>query len=592
MYIEIAQGTPRHRNVLIEKGDLANYIQPETPLYRSVYLYDEAAKAIIAEAGTVSQYYGERYIDKIIIDIDKGDNSNEETLRRALVCVHTLEDAGLHPASSIQPYFSGTGYHLIILNEVFNFAPSENLAYTVKQTMTKLLPGIDDMVYIRTAIYRVAHTVNKKTGLYKIPLSMKELMHKKPEEIMELAKTPRLEFPYQELVGDGELEEYIITESPKFKEFSKTVENNKVVPCIQKMLTLGPQSGCRNNTVMRVASHFRRNGIPSEYTKVAMLHWNDNSLDESIVIDKVEKTYNRGYQYGCNDELMVKHCQTKCIYFKHKDYTIDVKSASDLQSEFHERMTTNFSGRIINLGEMFNLPKEIDVTIYPGELVTIFGPTGSSKTTFAQNIALGVDFANNCIRQEWQIPTLFLSLELSAWYMHRRHLQIVSGLTKDEVTENYQAVYKAHKDKLSHLVIQTIAPTLEQIQSKIRTLQPAVVIVDYIDLVETNRRGEYEQIKYISHTLSNMAVNMDVIIIQISQVAREYSRNEVLDLYAGKGSGAIENASRKVIGLNGQASSTLKKVRLYKNTDGELFEAEIEWKPSFRLRKVTDTWDT
>ena len=78
---------------------------------------------------------------------------------------------------------------------------------------------------------------------------------------------------------------------------------------------------------------------------------------------------------------------------------------------------------------------------------------------------------------------------------------------------------------------------------------------------------------------------MDIIIIQISQVSREYSRNEVLDLYAGKGSGAIENASRKVIGLNGQSDKTDREVRLFKNTDGELFDCNIEWTPTFRMRR-------
>ena len=81
-------------------------------------------------------------------------------------------------------------------------------------------------------------------------------------------------------------------------------------------------------------------------------------------------------------------------------------------------------------------------------------------------------------------------------------------------------------------------------------------------------------------------MNNDLIIIQISQVAREYSRNEVLDLYAGKGSGAIENASRKVIGLNGQPNKTTRAVRLFKNTDGELFDTKIEWTPNFRMRRV------
>ena len=137
-------------------------------------------------------------------------------------------------------------------------------------------------------------------------------------------------------------------------------------------------------------------------------------------------------------------------------------------------------------------------------------------------------------------------------------------------------------------MVQTISPTLDKIAEKVRELEPSLVIVDYIDLVDTpsSYRGEYEKIKYISHGLSNMAVNNDMIVIQISQVSREYSRNEVLDLYAGKGSGAIENASRKVIGLNGQSNSASRAVRLFKNTDGELFDTEVEWTPSFRLRRT------
>ena len=257
-----------------------------------------------------------------------------------------------------------------------------------------------------------------------------------------------------------------------------------------------------------------------------------------------------------------------------------------MQEELAERLTTDFSGKTINLGRALGL--DVESTIYPGELVTIFGPTGSNKTTFAQNLALGVDFVNNRIVKDWQIPTLFLSLELSSWYMHRRHLQVVANKSKDEVNDNYERLYNMHKDELEHIMVQTISPTLDKIYEKVRELQPQLVIVDYIDLVDTpvSYRGEYEKIKYISHGLSNMAVNNDLIVIQISQVSREYSRNEVLDLYAGKGSGAIENASRKVIGLNGQPKSSIRQVRLFKNTDGELFDTAVEWQPSFRLRRT------
>ena len=41
-----------------------------------------------------------------------------------------------------------------------------------------------------------------------------------------------------------------------------------------------------------------------------------------------------------------------------------------------------------------------------------------------------------------------------------------------------------------------------------------------------------------------------------------------------------------MIGLNGQANSSKKTLEVLKNTDGELFKTELEWQPSFRLRRT------
>ena len=584
-YIEIAQGSPRNRGSLIPKKDLLKYINPEEPLFRSIYLYDKPAYEYAQNNGGLKNYFGKRAIDNIILDIDKGSSSNEHTRQKAIAMVVRLEEFDVSH-KSIQCYFSGSGYHISIPNSCFNFASSDNVHYIVKNTIAKIFPEVDSSIFMRTGIYRVAHTINLKTNLYKIPIDVKELFDL-DLDLLELAKKNRLGYPYQERLGDGELEEYVVKEAPRMQQAQKSVSEPKdVVPCVQRMLNIGPQEGNRNQTLMRIASHCSRHGIPSQYAKAMALHWNNNSLDKNEVIEKVEYTYNRGYRYGCQDSIMNEHCQTRCIYFKRKDYLIDVKNAEDLQADLTSRLTTDFSGRTIDVGKALGIPA--DCSIYPGELVTVFGPTGSGKTTFAQNLVLGVDFDKDNINVDSQIPCLYLSLELSAWYMHRRNMQIVSGLDKDQVTNNYEEIYKLHKDKLNHIVIQTIAPNLDQIQQKIRELQPAVVVVDYIDLISTNGRymGEYEQVKQVSHYLSNLAVNMDIIIIQISQVSRNYSREERLDLYAGKGSGAIENASRKVIGLNGQANSDTKEVSMLKNTDGELFDTELVWQPSFRLRRT------
>lgn len=583
-YIEIAKGIPNNRGIIIPVETLGSYVKNE-PLYRSVYLYDDTAVEYVTEKGSLKDFFGIRYIDKIPIDIDKQGNTDEKTLDILRSVILELEEADIG-CGSFQSYFSGSGYHLILAGSLFNFKPGNDLPYIVKQTLKKLVPNIDSSIYMRTGIYRVQHTLNKKTNLFKIPLTRDEVMNLDAKEIISMAKESRLDFKYNVLQADGELEHTIVTEVPDIKIINKTSEPNKIVPCVQSMLNKGASEGSRHITAMRIISHFKRHGIPSHYAKVCMLHWNNKSMNESKIMEMVENVYNRNYKYGCQDTVMKEHCKTQCMFFERKDYLIDIKSSDEMQGELHERLTTDFSGKTIDLGRALGIDKES--VIYPGELVTIFGPTGSNKTTFAQNLALGVDFVNDKIVKEWQIPTLFLSLELSSWYMHRRHIQIVSGKSKEQVNNDYDNLYDYHNQELEHIMVQTISPTLDKIADKVRELQPALVIVDYIDLVDTpvSYRGEYEKIKYISHGLSNMAVNNDMIVIQISQVSRDYSRNEVLDLYAGKGSGAIENASRKVIGLNGQSNSKTRAVRLFKNTDGELFDTEVEWTPSFRLRRV------
>ncbi len=590
MFVELAIGSPSKRGTLVPLDDFWDIVYEqgkEQAVYRSVYMYDEDAVKFIKTNGTVKNFLGTRYIDNVPIDIDRAQNTDEYTLQQTQFVMDYLFKELSIKEGNYAIYFSGTGYHIDISAECFGFKPSESLPYIVKATMLNLIDDIktDPAVYTRTALIRVAHSLNQKSSLYKIPLTLQEL-YTNHKNIVKLAQDRRLDHGVEELWGEGHLEKKIVNEVPRVRSMQKVNEPSNVVNCVQTLYNKGPQQGSRNHSLLRIASHFRRNGIPSDATKASLLHWNNNQLNPQIVIDKVESTYNYGYKYGCQDELLASVCNPKCVYYKNKDYLVDIKTSGDLQSELEQRLESDFTGKMIPLAEMFGMEGK-DCNIYPGELVTIFGPTGANKTALAQNIALGYDFYNDEIKQEWQIPTLFLSLELSGWYMHRRNQQIVAGMSKDDVTANYKYVGDTYNKYLEHLNLQTVAPTPDMIQKTIRDLQPNLVVVDYIDLVEVPRgvSGEYEQVRYISHFLSNLAVNLDIIIIQISQVAREYSRNQILDIYAGKGSGAIENASRKVIGINGKQDSKDKTVSLFKNSDGDLFDVELEWTPSFRLRR-------
>ena len=588
LYHEIAIGSPRNRGLLIPEEQVIDVLLKKgrnEAVYKSLYLYDEEGKEYHKIKKTFKDFLGKRYIKNVLIDIDKSQNTDDYTLNKTKSVLFELEELGVQQRS-YQIYFSGTGYHVEISGEVFNYPQGDNdLPFIVKETMNNLFSDIDLAVYNRTSIYRCENTLNQKSNLYKIPLSHEQLQICTPQDIMKNAQS-QSSIALEPIWGDGELEDKVIREVPKVRILQSNAEPTNIVPCVQKMYKLGPEEGSRNNTLMRIASHFFRHGIPSEAAKAALLHWNNNQLQDSVIIKKVEDTYSGGYKYGCKDVLMEKHCQPNCIHYKRKDYLVDVKSSDELQTELASRLETDFSGRVIDLAKLFGV-EDKDATIYPGELVTIFGSTGANKTALAQNIVLGYNAEDDEIKREAQVPTLFLSLELSGFVMHRRNLQIVSGTSKDEVVKNYQKLYEYHKEELSHIIMQSVSPTIQQIQEKIKQLQPKCVVIDYIDLVDVpyNKRGEYEKLNYISHSLSNIAVNDDIIIIQISQVSRDYSRNQIMDLYAAKGSGAIENASRKVIGITGSSETADKKMSIYKNSDGDLFEVELQWTPSFRLKK-------
>ena len=159
-YIEIAKGTPFNRGIIIPTNRLSNHLGEE-PVYRSVYLYDETAFEYVKENGSLKNFFGVRYIDKIPVDIDKQDRSDDRTLDILRGIILELEDADIG-CGSFQSYFSGSGYHLILSGDLFNFQPGNDLPFIVKQTMKKLMPDIDSSIYMRTGIYRLQHTPNQK----------------------------------------------------------------------------------------------------------------------------------------------------------------------------------------------------------------------------------------------------------------------------------------------------------------------------------------------------------------------------------------------------------------------------------------------
>jgi energy-coupling factor transporter ATP-binding protein EcfA2 len=589
-YYEIAIGSPTKRGSLFPIEEIPNIIEQygnDMPLYRSVYTYPETALSKIGADSSVKNYFGDRGIEYIPIDIDKGKDTDEETIRRTLAICMMLEQKYKIDETNYTIWFSGSGFHIDLSAKLFNIPDSPDLPYIVKTTMTALLgKDIDPSIYSRTGLYRLGYSLNTKTGLHKVKITLKDLMTENINHIKSIAtaKPAKLDFiDYEDYMGvdngNGELASLVCKNVPHIKAFEKILEPINIVTCVQTLYNNGPERGNRNMAIMRIASHFKRSGIPSDATKAALLDWNNRSLDENLVIEHIENVYNRNYKYGCEDPILKKLCNTRCTYYKNKDYSVKLYSASDMQSMAIEREGIGFEGRVIDLAALMG-QYEKDCVIYPGELVSIMGPTGSGKTAFVQHLVLGLNLFTGEINPKAQMDTVYLSLELSPQLMHRRNMQIAGNLQKRYVIAHLGEAFKKTEHLISHIKLRVNSGNISDIEELVRTLIPKVLVVDYLDLIESERRSEHEQIKQVAHGLSSIAVRYDMIVILITQVSRDYAREHVLDLYAGKGSGAIENASRKVIGFNGQADSPKKHMSVFKNTDGELLEADVLHNPS------------
>ena len=218
MFVEMAIGSPSKRGALDPIEDMWDVVYEqgkEQAVYRSVYMYDEDAVKFVRANGSVKNYLGARYIDNIPIDIDKGSNTDEYTLQQAQYILDYLHKEYHLKTGNYAIYFSGTGYHIDISAECIGFKPSENLPYIVKATMVNLMNDIkiDPAVYTRTALIRVAHSLNTKSSLYKIPLSLEEL-YTNYTNIVKLAQNRRLDHGVEELWGEQSLSDKIVNEVP------------------------------------------------------------------------------------------------------------------------------------------------------------------------------------------------------------------------------------------------------------------------------------------------------------------------------------------------------------------------------------------
>jgi hypothetical protein len=489
-------------------------------------------------------------------------------------------------------WFSGTGFHIEMQN-VFGLQPSTDLSDKLKLTMNKHFPFADS-IYDRTRIIRCKWSFNKKTSSHKIWIPMKLISELSYDEIVQASSTQGNymslvnKYPggfFSTLFKDNNVEPYLqsmIVASPTIqyqKEINKNSEGvTSVVSCMQHVFNEGPVEGSRNMKVMRMTSSYKRAGVPLLVALNGILTWANNTMSEEEITRTITNVYEGNYQYGCDDHIMAAYCDSKCIYYKRKDYSLDIKGVSALEDSFRTYVQSKLTKDSIKLKEVYGCSP---YNFSPGELIVFSGDTGLGKTAFIQDLIVKA-----------KLQTLFLSLEMNEQLIFRRFGQIAAGKTKEWILEQYKTNPDfSLEDKLSHIQIMTIAPRIDSIKKVVAENEPKVLVVDTTDEVEVDFvKGEIEKQNVVIGALKQIAQKTNIIIIAIHHLNKTSAANNVINLHSLKGSSNVVQKADKVVLIKGNRNDPAREIISVKSRDEGQFKMLAKFDTTnMTFKQITNT---
>jgi hypothetical protein len=272
-------------------------------------------------------------IGPFIADLDIKINSEFEyaMLKQDVLLIRSsLYNTFKVPYEMIKLYFSGNkGFHIEVDSAVFGIKPCSNLHEQYKALGAKLKSDtmyktLDIKIYEYRRLLRLPNSINKETGLYKVPIDYDFLIKSTYEDMKVYAsKEQHIKTAPSKLVAEAKA---------KYDEFIKAhfeTENKRVLtsraigeykrseypPCVKEILSRGAVSGQRNATAFALASSLLQKGSSLEETINTVLDWNkeknvppspDGELMRTVTSANVG--LNSGRRYGCGGIQELGYC--------------------------------------------------------------------------------------------------------------------------------------------------------------------------------------------------------------------------------------------------------------------------------------------
>ena len=590
-WVEYATTSVSNRNHLCKLEEFPSIAAQHQNLeiYRSMFLYDADIVEFVAKNDTVTGFNGTQGVDKLVIDIDyiKNDNNmGNETRLKVLDVIDKMEKLLIQP-EHYNIWFSGKGFH-IHLGNVYGFEDSNQVAKQVRATMQRDFGEHIDIIYDSRRLIRAGHSYNKKSKLYKIPISYAELSELEYLDIAELAQEIRTSYkPHkiskEEVTGLDPMD----MSRKNIEEVRKVFDNAKgistrYITCVQHIYNAGHVPSNRHKHLLALTSIWRKkyafDKVACDHLARAYMTKMNNPLDPVEVSRIVSDAFKNDYNYGCNHPVLQPYCDSKCLLYKYKnlDEETNILNAEQMVNKLIEHYTSDFTDRSFDLKDIFTfMPKTHLFT--SGQLITLIGDTGLGKTAFISYL----------ITQLPKIKILFLSLEVDDLTMSRRFLQASMKKTKTDIINivksgNIESIEQAQKS-IDNIQLETVSPDIQDLSSFVAETEAKIVVVDTIDRIPAKYAGkdDFARQEVIANGLKDLAMKEDVIVLAVHHISKSASYNfketNTLDVHSGKGNSAIEQKSDQYIAFQGKEMSRARVVKSLKARDESKFELLLNY---------------
>ena len=262
-------------------------------IYVCMYSY-ERPDNIKAEDINYDIHLGDKNaISSLYLDFDMKENTNEAYDDLKFQCervIHVLVNIWKIPSNMLQIYFSGNkGFHVVVPHEILNLKPCVNVNETIKRAVMFFkvqfsASALDTAIYDRRRLFRLPNSINAKSGLYKVPITFKQLHEFSQEQMMEWAKEPKA-YPFVAPKYIAEAANQFasivrIRETQKAKPKKKVEipkDKQKMLPCVDHILRTSISKGSRNRTMVALASSIMQAGYTQEETQEIIEQWNEQN---------------------------------------------------------------------------------------------------------------------------------------------------------------------------------------------------------------------------------------------------------------------------------------------------------------------------